>query len=147
MAAIAPPKVITTADLDDLRELVELENKVFTYDRILQQEFADLIKDDNADVIITREAGIISGYGIMKYDRFAYLYSLVSIAHTGEQILKYLEALAENRRKTRVYLEVKTDNLAAIRLYKKSGYVLHNKIEGFYEDKSTALRFCKVLKS
>jgi ribosomal protein S18 acetylase RimI-like enzyme len=42
-------------------------------------------------------------------------------------------------------LEVRVDNRRAVGLYRKAGYREQGRVDGYYEDGATAIRFAKAL--
>jgi ribosomal-protein-alanine N-acetyltransferase len=78
------------------------------------------------------------------------LYS-VAVSHNargkglGDILVDAAEKAARHRRKGRIFLEVRHNNAAAIRLYERRGYVKVGAIPGFYEDGEDAWRYEKTL--
>jgi len=58
----------------------------------------------------------------------------------GVRLLSFLLQKARDRDATWAHLEVRKDNLGAIRLYKKEGFVIIETIPRYYEDGSDAYR-------
>jgi ribosomal protein S18 acetylase RimI-like enzyme len=140
----------TPADLD---ALVALEIKVFSYDVVSRRSFQRFLASPTAALTIAGEANQIVGYVLVLFrlrSRTARLYSIaVSPERAGRGIGPMLLAAAERaarRRRCRVLrLEVHERNAAAIRRYRKSGYVLTGRRLRYYTDRGHALRFEKRL--
>jgi ribosomal protein S18 acetylase RimI-like enzyme len=60
-------------------------------------------------------------------------------------LVRALEEEARRRGASRMYLEVRVDNAAAIRLYEKLGYRSIGRREDYYEDGAAALLFAREL--
>ena len=71
---------------------------------------------------------------------------IVAAAHgLGRRLLADAEAVAAGRKATVLRLEVREDNLSAIRLYERRGYRLIGSYSRYYADKADALRYEKTL--
>ena len=80
----------------------------------------------------------------------ARLYSLVVAPQArgkglARDLLESCEKTAELKGCTHMHLEVRKDNLAAIRLYEQNGYQIFKQIDAYYEDGATALKMGKSL--
>lgn len=146
--------LIREAEWRDLNELVALEKKVFAHDRIGAEEFLKYVAGRiDCHIFVMREAGFLTGYGIMIYpfkSKAGYLYSICSESKKGHLILKDLETAAWNRKRSYIRLEVKAINQKAIEFYVSNGYRRNKRyrnglIYGFYEDGSAALSMIKKL--
>lgn len=147
-----PERRVRRARLPDLPELVALEHH-FSSDRISRASFRHLLTRANADVVVFSRGKRVLGNAVALYrrgSRRARLYSLVTHPkHRGKgiggQLIRAMERLARNRGHQWIYLEVRSTNRVAIRLYAKRGYALFQQITGFYEDGSNALRLERAL--
>lgn len=143
---------IRLAVLDDIQQLVDLEERSFTTDRIHSRQFRYLIKRQTAHVLVAIEEQKIVGYGLILIRQSTSLARLYSIAvdrtkqghGIGQMLIDELErtALAKNRYIMR--LEVRLNNPAQ-QLYRKLGYRPLKLISDYYEDHSDALRMEKRL--
>jgi [ribosomal protein S18]-alanine N-acetyltransferase len=68
-----------------------------------------------------------------------------ALAGLGRQLLAAVEALARRRGAAELRLEVRPDNLSALRLYEASGYRTFDRRSRYYEDGADALRMRKPL--
>lgn len=147
-----PPLVHRRATLQDLEQLLALERD-FPSDRLSRRSLRRLLTQATADVWVCTAGDHVLGDAVVLYraaGKTARLYSLVTDAKArgrgvATALLKAVEAAARRRGVGRLCLEVRPDNVAAIKLYEKFGYRLVRRIEQFYEDGRDALRFERVL--
>ncbi len=140
------------ATLRDLDALLALEQD-FPSDRLSRRSFRHLLTRGHADVWICVAGERVVGNAVMLYraaSKTARLYSIVTDGKTrgrgiATTLLKTVEAAAQRRAIERVSLEVRPDNMAAIKLYEKFGYRLARRIKGFYDDGQDALQFERAL--
>jgi ribosomal protein S18 acetylase RimI-like enzyme len=141
------------ARADDLPELLALENRLFTGDRVSRRSFRAFLHSPSAILVVAEAAGGIAGYMLVLFRRGAPLARLYSIAvapeHAGRglgtALLAAAEGAAVDRGCTRMRLEVDTRNIRAAALYPRSGYRQIGRREGYYEDGGTALKLEKRL--
>lgn len=136
----------------DLDALVTLETR-FPTDRLSRASLRHLLARGHADIWVTEMDGAIIGDAVVCYrrgSRRAHLYSIVTDgAHAGRGIGRALLAACEAGAVARdcmlMALEVRPDNEAALRLYRRGGYTAAGVTPAFYEDGSPALRLAKAL--
>jgi ribosomal-protein-alanine acetyltransferase len=141
----------SAARLDDLNTLVEIENRCFTIDRMSARSIKHMIVKGNCDFVVARQAEVIVAYILVLYHRGTHLARLYSFAvlpeyrarGIGEQLLAEGERLAMLRDCVYMRLEVRTDNLGAIRMYEKLGYNSFGLLKDYYEDHGDAIRYQK----
>jgi [ribosomal protein S18]-alanine N-acetyltransferase len=146
------PLMIRRATLEDVGVLLELE-QTFPSDRLEKSNFRYFLTKAKADVWIAEENGAVLGDAVVLYRQSSHssrLYSIVVSPRArgkgiGAKLLSYSEAAARERGCTTLRLEVRTDNEAAISLYRSRGYDLITQIDDYYEDGSSALRMRKRL--
>lgn len=151
LTAALPVRDATPADVDGL---VELENLCFETDRLSRRRFRKLIDSPTAACRVATSAGRIVGYALVLFRAgtgLARLYSIAvhpsaSGAGLGARLVKDSEDRAFERDRAILRLEVREDNLAAIRLYECSGYRRIGRYLHYYDDKTDALRFEKRLR-
>ncbi len=164
-SAERPAPVVRRATRADLDELVRLET-AFPGDRFSRGSFVRWIDAPTADVWVAEDAPIeqaaaarpgapaLVGDAVVTYRRGfhgARLYSLVTDprrrgAGVASRLLKVAEEVARERGCVSMRLEVRVDNVAAIRLYERRGYETVGVTDDFYEDGSDALRMRKRLR-
>jgi ribosomal protein S18 acetylase RimI-like enzyme len=138
---------IRNACLSDVATLVALENKCFTADRVSLRSFKRFIAEKRSDLLLVERSEQVVGYFLLIYRRgtsLARLYSLaVDPACRNQGIAEFLMLQAEQtaavRRCVLLRLEVRYDNVAAIRLYQKLNYHEFAVKHDFYEDHSDAI--------
>lgn len=159
-AAVAPAgaggpvaAVVRRAVPSDVPRLVELENAVFSSDRLSRRSLRTLIARPSASVLVADSAGRIVGALVILYrrpTRFARLYSLsvdpaLRGAGLGGRLLAAAEDDARRHGAGTMRLEVRSDNAGAIALYRRHGYRHIGNRESYYADGGDALRFAKTL--
>jgi ribosomal protein S18 acetylase RimI-like enzyme len=156
-AALAPrPLDATTirpAQGSDLEALAALEQAAFSSDRISRRGFRRFLASAGAAVLVAESDGCRAGYALVLFradHAIARLYSIaVAPAFAGRRIgarlLAAAEAAALTRGASRLRLEVREANAAAIALYRNAGYRLFGRHARYYQDGAPALRFEKRL--
>jgi ribosomal-protein-alanine acetyltransferase len=142
---------IRPADLGDLDALVAIERRAFSTDRLSRRSFSRLIVAPTATVLVADAAGEVMGYALVLYraqGRVARLYSIAVNADratrgVGRALLAAAEQAAAARGCERMRLEVHASNQRAAQLYERAGYVAFGRIDRYYEDGGTALRYEK----
>jgi ribosomal-protein-alanine N-acetyltransferase len=129
--------MITTASLQDLNALFEIEKEVFLNDSFalnkkalkyhLQRNIVFKIEVEN------KTAGYILWLNRKKYFR---LYSLAISTKFQNQGLakKLLDYSFEHLKEKSFSLEVRVSNIAAIKLYEKFGFKIKKRLENYYEN-------------
>ncbi len=138
---------------DELDALVALEQGVFDYDRLSPRQYRRHLASASAVVLVLVERGALLGAGLLflrRGARTARLYSLATAPAArgrgvGRRLLRALELAAQRRGCTRLRLEVRTDNAAAIALYEGAGYRRFALRRGYYDDGADAFRYEKRL--
>lgn len=142
---------IRPARATDVDELSAIEIAVFATDRISARSFRHLIRSASASVLVATVGGEIAGYTVLLFrsgSRRARLYSIAAApgrqgAGLGGALLVAAESEALRRGAASIYLEVRADNLRAIGRYERDGYRCFGRLELYYADGATALRFEK----
>jgi ribosomal protein S18 acetylase RimI-like enzyme len=146
-----PPR-LRAASRDDIDALDALEAACFQTDRLSRRSFQRLLgADTNWLHVATDERGVLLGYCLLLFRRGTSLARLYSIAvlpaargrHIAEALLERAEAVAAERGKIFLRLEVNSANASAIQLYEKRGYVQFGIYHDYYEDHADALRLQK----
>jgi ribosomal protein S18 acetylase RimI-like enzyme len=146
-----PRLTFRDAEKRDINPLVSIENRCFILDRLSHRSFLRMLEKGHSDIIIAELDNIAVGYALLLYRRGASLARLYSLAvlpeHRGAGYGAALIEQAEQRVRAHdcVYLrlEVRPDNLGAIKLYKHLGYRQFDVKPDYYEDHSEALCFEK----
>lgn len=153
----------------DIPELVALENRSFSTDRLAARNFRRFLRAGRSTLLVAElsirppvgpasaghlpVAGRLAGYVLVLYRANTKAGRLYSIAVSeaargcgvGDALLAAAERAAIAGGRTAMRLEVRPDNRGALRLYEKQGYRVFATCPGFYEDGTDALRLEKVL--
>lgn len=143
--------IIRIARADDLDAIVAIETTVFDGDQLSRRSIRRLLGVTTAATIVADQAGL-AGYAMIGFRRTSSLGRVFSLAvlperarhGLGAALLAACETIAWRRDCAAVRLEVRADNVPAIRLYDRTGYVCFGRLETYYEDGGTALRFQKT---
>ncbi|MDX1705588.1 N-acetyltransferase [Pseudidiomarina sp.] len=145
----APGWIIRPAEVTDLDQLVALEAATFNYSQIGRRSFRRLLKSPSAalHIALTSEQQLV-GYSLLlsrSNSRNWRLYSLATLASTrgtglGKALLQHAMNYARTQGAGSISLEVKTDNLAAIRLYEKFDFAVIDVLAGYYDEGSDGYR-------
>jgi ribosomal-protein-alanine acetyltransferase len=146
---------IRRAQPSDLAQLAAIEASAFATDRLSRRSFAALIGSRSAAVLVACRGDEIDGYALVLTRRGSHTARLYSIAVApeaagrgiGSRLLAAAEAEAVAKSAERLRLEVRSDNLDAIRLYESHGYVPIGRREDYYEDGAAALRYERGLRT
>ncbi|WP_323752886.1 ribosomal protein S18-alanine N-acetyltransferase [Marinobacter sp.] len=134
---------------DDLKNLVVLENRCFSEDRISRRSFRRFLEVPRDRLIVAELDSELVGYCLILMSaatRLARIYS-IAVSPTvrgkglGEKLIKEAEKEACDADRIIMRLEVREDNTSAINLYRRLGYRQFGTYRDYYEDQGTALRF------
>lgn len=144
---------IRPASSADLTKICDIEENSFSapYPRFLLRRL--IHEQATSFTVAVQDSGKILGYCVFSLDGKAS--HLISIAvHTNYRRMGIATALMENlivqassHGVREVWLEVKTDNEAAIALYVELGFLKSTIMENYYSDGSPALRMQLALSS
>lgn len=145
-------EIIRPAVPEDLDALVRLE-MVFPGDCISRKSFRHLLAHGHAAIWVCDGGQGIVGNAVVLYRRrsaSARIYSLVvDPACQGRGIARALLEAAEQAAAAKgcitMRLEVRADNGAAIRLYRKTGYLPDGRVDNYYDDGMAAQRLRKSI--
>lgn len=136
------PIAIEDASIKNLDRLYEIETECFKQEAFGRQQIAHLLTDYNSVSLIARMDGEIAGFiiGMIYADRNAFVGHILTIDVSplyrrkgiGSQLLQEIEKLFMEKGVKTCHLEVREHNLAALRLYEKSGYRKVNKLKNYY---------------
>lgn len=136
----------------DLAGICAVENASFSRDAYPSFLLEKLVLDPQAIfVVLADKAGRIIGYCVSKVN--STLSHLISVAvlpdhrrcGAASRMLKELLAASNQRGLQEVSLEVRTDNVPAIRLYRRFGFADVGVTPNYYSDGSAALRMRKIV--
>ncbi len=143
-----PDFAIRNARSEDVEALVRLEAASFRADRVSRESFRRLIGQASAALRVVATNGSIAGYALVLFRAHAGVARLYSIAVAeaargkgmAEALVRDGEKIARRRGCDRLRLEVREDNLPALRLYQRLGYRPFGRHRAYYADGTDALR-------
>jgi len=146
-----PAVRIRRVGLNRLNDLIELEKSSFTTDISVRRNLRNLLRSPSAVCMAAYGCGRLTGSMVLLFrsgTRSARVYSLaVSPEDRGRGIGRRLMVRAEKEARlrgcTKMRLEVRMDNVPAIRLYEQLGFVDTQVLPGYYEDGAHAMIFRK----
>lgn len=143
---------IRRATPKDLTAILRIETKCFAHDAWNREQFLDyLAQPERSIFLVATINGIARAYAVAYHTASrAEIDSIaVSTAHRGKGMAAALLRRAMNSLRQRdlpaVFLNVRLDNQAAIRLYRKLGFERIRRISDYYEDGAPALRMRRLL--
>ena len=142
------------ATLDDLNALEALENSVFQTDRLSRRSLRRWLASEHRAFIKAEQEGELAGYALVILHRGTSLARLYSIAISdqcrgqglGRKLMEAAEQAALEADRIYLRLEVRKDNIAAIRLYESLGYQRFGEYRHYYADQQDALRYHKKIR-
>jgi [ribosomal protein S18]-alanine N-acetyltransferase len=137
----------------DVAGLIELENASFSSDRLSPRQWRRHLASDRACILVIPAQRKMCAAAVVFFrsnSRIARLYSLAVSASArgrglGERLLSACETESRQRGCSHLRLEVRADNMAALRLYDRRGYKLFGRHDGYYADGEDALRYETLL--
>jgi ribosomal-protein-alanine acetyltransferase len=136
----------------DLEKVMQIERDSFNaWDAFPSWEMTTLMNPATGLFLIAEYDGTIAGYlslTICRRHNTGHVYSLaVSPAyrrlHLADALMERAIACAREKRLRAVFLEVRTDNAVAIRLYEKKGFMRRFTKQSYYSDGDPA--YCMTL--
>lgn len=149
--------IIEKARIADLEALYEIERECFDREAFTKEQIAYLLENPNSVSLIAQVNNEIAGFIIgLIYDRnemrTGHVYTIdVAIKHrrmgVGLRLLNELERIFIDRGVKICNLEVRLDNVAARRLYRKHGYTEVERLKDYYFRGVHGVRLVKILLS
>lgn len=147
-----PPAAVRDARAPDLARLLELE-ALFPGDRLSPRQFRRHLASPRARLRVAEAGGRVTGYALTFLRRGSEVARLYSIAvdpavrggGIGAALLRDACAQACEAGCRRLRLEVRTDNAAAIALYRREGFAVFDRRAAYYADGCDAWRLQRVL--
>ena len=142
---------IRLATADDVAELVALEHRCFTGDRIGKASFRRFTQVSSAKLWIVQSSDMqdkIAGYAITLTRRNSNWWRVYSIATApeargtgvGKFLMNHIITACRKAKAAGVSLEVKDSNMGAITLYRALGFEVTDLLAQYYEDGSDGYR-------
>ncbi|MBP2298524.1 GNAT family N-acetyltransferase [Azospirillum picis] len=143
---------IRRAETADIPALLAIEEQSFPTDRMTPRNFRYAIHKAKGMVLVADCQGRAAAYGVVAFRTGSLAARLTSFAvdpgrrnlGIARRLLAGLEEGAAVHGCTGMRLEVRADNLAALRLYASAGYRRFAVRPDYYEDGMTALRLEKA---
>lgn len=137
---------IKQASFSDLNEIMEIEYTCFGEDAFSRQQMAYLITQAKGIFLIAEYDSKIAGYisfTTSKRHHTGRIYSVAVLPEyrtcgIGGILLNKTIEYAETKKLNAIFLEVRTDNAAAISVYEKKGFVKRSVKPGYYHDGADA---------
>jgi len=147
--------IINGASRDDLETLHTIEQQCFTGEAWSKRQIAMFLQARDSVTLAARENDEILGFVIglvNQYDgmKIGHIVTIdVSPKHRrrgiGKTLLSSIEQEFKNAGVKVSYLEVREDNIAALRLYRRAGYSEFELLENYYSRGGHGLRLEKNL--
>ncbi len=145
--------MLRQADLNDLNDLVDIENRCFRSDKLSRRRFRYMLTKAHATTWVDEMDGRLCGYVLLLFSRGTALARLYSIAvepackgqGVGTRLLEAAEKAAVEHDCVSMRLEIRKDNAASLALFRRHGYKQFEEVLDYYEDHMDALRFEKSL--
>jgi len=133
---------IRTATLNDLDRLMKLEERSFISDRFTRAQYKHLLTKAHATIYVIDQLEQILGAAVLlwrKGSSTAKLYSfMIDPAFQGRglggQLIDRCVTECQKRGCRTLALEVRMDNLKAIKLYERHGFIRQSLLANFYAD-------------
>ncbi|MDI6805699.1 MAG: ribosomal protein S18-alanine N-acetyltransferase, partial [Candidatus Bathyarchaeia archaeon] len=136
--------VIEDASIKQLDELYKIETECFKKEAFSRQHIANLLTDYNGISLVAKMNDKIVGFiiGIIHMERNTLAGHILTIDVSppyrrkgiAQRLLKKIEEIFKEKGVKSCRLEVREDNVAALRLYQKLGYKKIAKLEYYYGD-------------
>ena len=145
---------VRRAASSDLDDLVALELRSFSSDRLSRAQYRRHLDSDSAVVLVaSANHHLFLGNAVLffrKRSAVARLYSLATRPEArgqgvGAALLEAAAVTARRRGSRALRLEVRTDNAAAIGLYERHGFRRIGRYVQYYQDGADAWRYEKTL--
>ncbi len=141
---------VRRADPSDLDDLVALEQRAFSTDRMSRDQYRRHLDSDSAEILLAGAGQHTCLGSVVLFFRtgstVARVYSLATQPEArgqgvGTALLRAAVAAARRRGCRVLRLEVRADNAAAIALYERLGYRRIGSYGHYYQDGVDALRY------
>ena len=136
--------VVEDASVQDLDELYRIETDCFEREAFTKQQIAHLLTDYNSISLVARIDSNIVGFiiGMIYMERKSSAGHILTIdvsplhrrKGVAEKLLGEIERVFTEKGVKASHLEVREDNVAALRLYQKLGYVIVGRLRNYYRN-------------
>ena len=148
------PVIIRLAEVRDAESIATLSRKTIERDmpwHWTPPAVAAAIRDTSANVVVAEFSRATIGFGIMEYGSDEAHLVLLAVDEPdrrkglGGQLLCWLEEAAVAAGISRIRLEARVENAAALAFYRKHGYAEYQEVLGMYHGAFDGVRLAKVL--
>lgn len=147
--------VTRKAEINDLERLYKIELECFDHEAFTKAQLAFFLKTPRFISLVAEVDGELVGFiiGSIEYygnEKFGHIYSVdVSPKYrrrgVASKLLDEVERILVKNGAETCYLEVRTDNVSALSLYKKRDYVIMEALKNYYETGVNGFRLKKRL--
>ena len=139
----------------DASEIGELSRKHIEYNlrwKYKPSRIRELIRNKSKNVVVARENGSLTGFGIMTYQEDSANLDLLAVKKhcrrrgVGRQIVLWLEKVAHTAGIMNIFVQVRKTNIGAIRFYKRLGFHIIGEATGYYQGRESAVIMCKGIR-
>ena len=138
----------------DLDALDAIERRSFARDRFPRRNLRRLLTGGAAAFLIAEEEGVAAGYAMVLFRRGGAVARLYSIAvdpafrgmGVAAALIRSAGAVARRKGASRLRLELRPSNDAAMRLYECAGFTFFERKAGYYADGEDAIRMDLVVR-
>jgi len=143
---------IEFATVSDAAEISELSRKYIEYGlrKIYTPPYIRyLIRNASKNVVVARNSQTLAGFGIMTYRKDCANLDLLAVKKSfrhrgvGTQIVQWLEKVTHTAGIMSAFVQVRKNNIGAIRFYQKLGFQIIEEAAGYYQGCETAVIMCK----
>ncbi|MBX5328741.1 MAG: ribosomal protein S18-alanine N-acetyltransferase [Candidatus Bathyarchaeota archaeon] len=135
---------IEDASIQQLDRLYEIEMECFDKEAFTKQQIANLLTNYNSVGLVAKISGKIVGFviGMLYVERTALAGHILTIDVStayrkkgiAQKLLQGIEKIFKEKGAKTCHLEVREDNIVALRLYQKLGYKKVARLKGYYRD-------------
>ncbi|MEA2090545.1 MAG: ribosomal protein S18-alanine N-acetyltransferase [Thermoproteota archaeon] len=147
--------IIQQATIDDLEELYQIERECFALEAFSKEQLTYLIRSPSSISLTAQVGNKIAGFIIGLIQKrgkteTGHIFTLdVAVKHrrrgVGQKLLEEFERILKERNVTSCYLEVRAENAAALKLYRKNRYVEVEQLKNYYDHRINGIRLKKTL--
>ena len=136
--------IIEDASIQQLNQLYEIEMECFKEEAFKKQHIASLLTNYNSISLVAKINDRIVGFilGIIHFERNYLIGHILTIdvspqyrrRGVAQSLLREIEKIFREKGVKSCRLEVREDNIAALRLYQKLGYKKVARLKNYYEN-------------
>ena len=145
---------IRLASAADAKAIAQLSRTEIEHDlpwKWTPSRVSHAIADHMTNVVVAFDGRFLAAFGIMLYREDTAHLQLLAVRPdvrrrgVGSKVLRWLEEVALVAGVSRLSLESREDNVAALSFYRKHGYVAGERIVGMYQGLEDGVRLEKVI--